>query len=83
MLKQIAIEIQNFEELIEHNYFYIDKTNFIKEWWENGDSVTNYESTEYHIRELLRKEYEKHSFLMESGYGRYDVMLESLDRKMH
>ena len=129
MLKQIAIGIQNFEELIEHNYFYIDKTNFIKEWWENGDSVTlitrprrfgktlnmsmveeffsvdyegrgdlfeglsiweeekyrnlqgtypvislsfarvkdvNYESTEYHIRELLRKEYEKHSFLMES-----------------
>ena len=40
MLKQIAIGIQNFEELIEHNYFYIDKTNFIKEWWENGDSVT-------------------------------------------
>ena len=24
MLKQIAIGIQNFEELIEHNYFYID-----------------------------------------------------------
>ena len=22
------------------NYFYIDKTNFIREWWESGDSVT-------------------------------------------
>ena len=27
-------------KLIEGNYFYIDKTHFIKEWWERGDDVT-------------------------------------------
>ncbi len=40
MNKTIAIGIQDFEELIQKNYFYIDKTEFIKEWWESGDSVT-------------------------------------------
>ena len=40
MAKTAAIGIQNFETLITNNYFYIDKTNFIREWWENGDSVT-------------------------------------------
>ena len=126
----VGIGIQNFMELRENHNFYIDKTSFIKEWWESNDSVTlitrprrfgktlnmsmieeffsvdyagrgdlfeglsiweeekyrnlqgtypvislsfarvkdtDYESTEYHIRELLRKEYEKHCFLMESN----------------
>ena len=40
MGKKIAIGIQNFYEIIENEYFYIDKTAFIKEWWESGDSVT-------------------------------------------
>ncbi len=40
MRKKVAIGIQNFETIIINNYFYIDKTNFIKEWWESGDSVT-------------------------------------------
>ena len=125
----VGIGIQNFMELRENHNFYIDKTSFIKEWWESNDSVTlitrprrfgktlnmsmieeffsvdyagrgdlfeglsiweeekyrnlqgtypvislsfarvkdtDYESTEYHIRELLRKEYEKHCFLMDS-----------------
>ncbi len=35
-----AIGIQNFDELREKKYFYIDKTAFIKEWWDCGDSVT-------------------------------------------
>ncbi len=26
--------------MIQNQYFYIDKTAFIKEWWENGDEVT-------------------------------------------
>ena len=126
----VGIGIQNFMELRENHNFYVDKTSFIKEWWESNDSVTlitrprrfgktlnmsmieeffsvdyagrgdlfeglsiweeekyrnlqgtypvislsfarvkdtDYESTEYHIRELLRKEYEKHCFLMESN----------------
>ncbi|MCI5501562.1 MAG: AAA family ATPase, partial [Lachnospiraceae bacterium] len=40
MAKTVAIGVQSFERLIEHNYFYIDKTDFIKEWWESGDDVT-------------------------------------------
>lgn len=40
MLNKVAIGIQDFEKIIEGSYFYIDKTAFIKEWWECGDDVT-------------------------------------------
>lgn len=40
MARTVAIGIQNFEEVIQGKYLYIDKTSFIKEWWESGDSVT-------------------------------------------
>ena len=40
MARNVAIGIQSFEEIIKGKYFYIDKTDFIKEWWNNGDSVT-------------------------------------------
>ena len=40
MANTVAIGIQDFENIIEKQYFYIDKTSFIKEWWEAGDSVT-------------------------------------------
>ena len=40
MAGNVAIGIQSFSEIREGNYFYIDKTAFIKEWWESGDSVT-------------------------------------------
>lgn len=40
MGRTIAIGQQDFETIRERNYFYIDKTRFIREWWENGDSVT-------------------------------------------
>ena len=40
MARNVAIGIQNFGDLIQKNYFYIDKTSFIKEWWDSGDSVT-------------------------------------------
>ena len=40
MAKTVAIGIQSFDKMIEGNYFYIDKTSFIKEWWESGDDVT-------------------------------------------
>lgn len=39
-MKTVAIGIQDFSTLIEKNYFYIDKTSFLKEWWDSGDSVT-------------------------------------------
>ncbi|MCI9384530.1 MAG: AAA family ATPase, partial [Lachnospiraceae bacterium] len=40
MARTIGIGIQSFEKIIENNYFYMDKTKFIKEWWESGDDVT-------------------------------------------
>ncbi len=40
MARTVGIGIQDYETLIRENYFYIDKTGFIKEWWENGDHTT-------------------------------------------
>ena len=40
MAKKVAIGIQSYERLIEQGLFYIDKTDFIREWWESMDSVT-------------------------------------------
>ena len=40
MARTVAIGIQDFEGVITGNYFYVDKTDFIREWWESGDSVT-------------------------------------------
>ena len=40
MARTVAIRIQQFNELIEKNCFYVDKTDFIREWWESKDSVT-------------------------------------------
>ena len=39
-MRTVAIGIQDFGDLIRKKYFYIDKTSFIKEWWDGGDSVT-------------------------------------------
>lgn len=40
MARTVGIGHQNFEQLITNNLFYIDKTMFIKEWWESNDTVT-------------------------------------------
>ncbi len=40
MARTVGIGHQDFEQLITNGYFYIDKTKFIEEWWESGDSVT-------------------------------------------
>ena len=40
MGRTVAIGIQDFGDVISGNYFYVDKTSFLKEWWESGDSVT-------------------------------------------
>ena len=36
----VSIGNQDFRSIRENHNFYIDKTAFIKEWWENQDSVT-------------------------------------------
>lgn len=40
MARTVSIGNQDFAAIMEHQYFYIDKTDFLKEWWENGDVVT-------------------------------------------
>ena len=38
--RTVGIGIQNFEKIITNDCFYVDKTDFIREWWENKDEVT-------------------------------------------
>jgi len=40
MARTVGIGQQDFEEVITEDIFYVDKTGFIKEWWENKDEVT-------------------------------------------
>lgn len=40
MARPVGIGKQDFEKVITENNFYVDKTMFIKEWWENQDDVT-------------------------------------------
>ena len=40
MAKTVGIGIQDFSKVIERNCFYVDKTLFLKEWWESQDEVT-------------------------------------------
>lgn len=40
MARTVAVGIQDFGKLIQKHCFYMDKTDFIREWWENGDDVT-------------------------------------------
>lgn len=39
MLKRIPIAVENFKEIIEENYYYIDKTKFIEEILNDGTKV--------------------------------------------
>ncbi|MGN0324114.1 MAG: AAA family ATPase [Oliverpabstia sp.] len=40
MERTVAIGIQDFEKIIRNDCFYVDKTDFIREWWESKDDVT-------------------------------------------
>ena len=40
MKKTISIGIQGFSDMRERNCYFVDKTHFIKEWWESQDMVT-------------------------------------------
>ena len=40
MARKIGIGNQDFETIQKQGYFYIDKTEFIRQWWESGDEVT-------------------------------------------
>lgn len=40
MGRTVGIGHQDFEKVRVKNNFYIDKTDFIREWWEADDEVT-------------------------------------------
>lgn len=40
MARTIGIDNQDFETIRREGYFYIDKTDLIRQWWESGDGVT-------------------------------------------
>ena len=40
MARTVGIGIQDFGKIIERHCFYVDKTDFIREWWESNDDVT-------------------------------------------
>ena len=40
MARTISIGAQGFEDLRAYDAFYVDKTKFIRDWWESRDQVT-------------------------------------------
>lgn len=40
MARRVSIGYQEFEDININDLFYVDKTQFIKEWWERRDRVT-------------------------------------------
>ena len=40
MARVVSIGRQDFEKIRTRNNFYVDKTHFIREWWESDDEVT-------------------------------------------
>ena len=40
MKVKYGLGYQNYEDMMANHIFYIDKTNFIREWWEYADKVT-------------------------------------------
>ncbi len=39
MARTVGIGIQDFAKIITNKCFYVDKTDFIREWWESRDDV--------------------------------------------
>ena len=40
MARTVALDQQYFGKIRENEYFYVDKTAFIRKWWKAGDTVT-------------------------------------------
>lgn len=40
MARTVTIGSQDFEKIRVNDSFYVDKTDFIKKWWESADDVT-------------------------------------------
>ena len=42
MARKVSIGRQDFQRIRENNNFYVDKTHFIREWWEADDSYNDF-----------------------------------------
>ena len=40
MTRAIAVGEQDFVKIRKNNYFYIDKSGFIADWWKGADNTT-------------------------------------------
>ena len=75
MARTVEIGIQDFEQIRKNNCFYVDKTKFIKEWWESGDSVTlitrprRLEKTLNRLSDFLCRCYGKKVIVLLDGHG--------------
>lgn len=43
MMKRLPIGIENFKEMIDEDYYYVDKTDLIKDVWKDIIDLTNLE----------------------------------------
>lgn len=67
MQKQVGIGKQDFAALRESQCFYIDKTDFIRQWWNYRDDVTACDSLNYLCR-YLEHAYEKKVIILLDEY---------------
>jgi len=40
MARVVKLGAQYFRQIREGGFFYVDKTDFLRRWWESGDDVT-------------------------------------------
>lgn len=75
----VSIGNQDFKSIRENGFFYVDKTDFIREWWESYDIATLV-TRPRRFGKTLRLSDKYHIISnRESGFGRYDVMMEPLE----
>ena len=70
MARTVGIGHQNFEYLITNDNFYVDKTLFIKEWWENQDAVTLITRPRRFGKTLMMNTVERFFSVKYAGQGR-------------
>ena len=87
MKKQIIVGEESFERMINDNYFYIDKTLFIKELLNNPSCHDFQEENSYHmfIYGILLAVEGKYSVYSnsESGKGRSDCLIKPVDKEQY
>lgn len=74
MARTVGIGLQDFEKVITRNVFYVDKTMFIKEWWESMDDVTLITRPRRFGKTLMMSMAEKFFSVQYAGSGLFEEM---------